>query len=239
MTQPWHGRTAVVVQHLAFEDLGSFEPVLEAEGLKITCLQAGVDDLPARIDEADLLVVLGGPIGVYETDVYPFIETELAALRQRLARRRPTLGICLGAQLMAQALGGRVYPGGRKEIGWSELQLSEAGAASPLKALTGVPVLHWHGDTFDLPAGAVHLAASARYPNQAFAAGAHALALQFHPEADARRFERWLIGHAAELSAAGIDIPALRQEAARLAPALARAGGDMLRAWLAGAASSM
>lgn len=232
MTQSWQGKKAVVVQHLAFEDLGSFEPVLAAEGLSITCLQAGVDDLSAPIDEADLLVVLGGPIGVYETDAYPFLETELAALRQRLARRRPTLGICLGAQLIAQALGGRVYPGGHKEIGWSELRLSDAGRASPLKRLAGVPVLHWHGDTFDLPAGAVHLAASEHYPNQAFAVGAHVLALQFHPEADARRFERWLIGHAAELGAARIDIPALRQEAARLAPALARAGGDMLRDWL-------
>ena len=236
MTQPWRGRTAVVVQHLSFEDLGSFGPVLEAEGLSIRYLQAGVDELAEPIEEADLLVVLGGPIGVYETDTYPFIETELTALRARLARRLPTLGVCLGAQLMAQALGGRVYPGGTKEIGWSELRLSEAGAASALNALAGVPVLHWHGDTFDLPPGALHLAASALYPNQAFSVGSHALALQFHPEADARRFERWLIGHAAELGAARIDIPALRRDAERLAPGLERAAGGLLKAWLAGIA---
>jgi GMP synthase (glutamine-hydrolysing) len=234
MTTRWHGRQVVVVQHLAFEDLGSFEPVLKAGGMSVTCLQAGVDDLKEAIDEADLVVVLGGPIGVYETDAYPFLEDELQALRARLARQRPTLGICLGAQLMAQAAGGRVYPGGRKEIGWSELQLSDAGQGSPLKHLGGVHVLHWHGDTFDLPPGAERLASSPLYENQAFSMGPNALALQCHPEATASAFECWLIGHAAELSAASIDIRALRAEAARLAPALEQAGANMLREWLEG-----
>lgn len=226
-------RHAIVIQHLAFEDLGSFAPVLREQGWTWSCLQAGVDGLGAA-READLLIVLGGPIGVCETDTYPFLTDELALLRERLAAGRPTLGVCLGAQLMAAALGARVYPGGRKEIGWSPLQLTPQGEASSLRHLQGVPVLHWHGDTFDLPAGSVHLARSDVYAHQAFAVGTHALGLQCHPEAQAQDFERWLIGHACELASAGLDVPALRQQARQFAPALAEAAAQMLRDWLHG-----
>ena len=224
-------RHAIVVQHLAFEDLGSFAPVLRALGWTWSCLQAGVDDLgPAR--EADLLIVLGGPIGVYETDTYPFLHDELALLRERLAAQRPTLGICLGAQLMAAALGARVHPGGTKEIGWSALHLTPEGEASCLRHVAGVPVLHWHGDTFTLPVDSTHLASSAVYPHQAFAVGAHALGLQCHVEARGADFERWLIGHACELASAGLDVPALRAAAQAHAPALEAAAARMLRDWL-------
>jgi len=228
MPTPHH---AIVIQHLAFEDLGSFSAVLRGLGWTWSCLQAGVDDLaPAR--EAELLIVLGGPIGVYETDTYPFLNDELALLRERLAAQRPTLGICLGAQLMAAALGARVHPGGTKEIGWSALQLTPQGEASCLRHLAGVPVLHWHGDTFTLPAGSTHLASSAVYPHQAFAVGAHALGLQCHVEAQAADFERWLIGHACELASAGLDVPALRAAAHAHAPALEAAAARVLRDWL-------
>lgn len=224
--------TVTVVQHLAFEDLGSFAQPLRELGHACRVVQAGVDDVGQAIDEAELLVVLGGPIGVYETDRYPFLVDELAALERRLAARRPTLGICLGAQLMARALGADVYPGGRKEIGWSELQLSPAGLQSPLQHLVSVPVLHWHGDTFDLPAGAELLASSAVYPHQAFRVGPNILGLQFHPEALTREFERWLIGHGGELASAGLDVPTLRAQARQHGPLLERAGQAMLRAWV-------
>lgn len=228
-----HQAVVTVVQHLAFEDLGSFAQPLRDLGHEIRLVQAGVDDLGRAIDEAALLVVLGGPIGVYETDRYPFLVEELAALERRLAARRPTLGICLGAQLIARALGAGVYPGGRKEIGWSELQLPPAGLSSPLQHLAGVPVLHWHGDTFDLPAGAELLASSTVYPHQAFRVGSNVLALQFHPEALTREFERWLIGHTGELASAGLDVPTLREQARQHGPLLERAGQAMLRAWVA------
>lgn len=224
-------RHAIVVQHLAFEDLGSFAPVLRAQGWTWTCLQAGVDELGAARD-ADLLIVLGGPIGVYETEAYPFLHDEIALLRERLSAQRPTLGICLGSQLMAAALGARVYPGGRKEIGWSPLQLTAAGQTSCLRHLAEVPVLHWHGDTFDLPEGSTHLASSSVYAHQAFSVGAHALALQCHPEAQLQDFECWLIGHACELASAGLDVPALRAAARTHAPALASAAAQMLGDWL-------
>lgn len=226
--------TVTVVQHLAFEDLGSFEPLLRQRGHAIDVLQAGVDDVSAAIRQAECLVVLGGPIGVYETEAYPFVLDEVEALRERLRARRPTLGICLGAQLMAAALGARVYPGGRKEIGWGPLRLTQAGRASPLAALEGVPVLHWHGDTFDLPEGCELLASTDVYERQAFSLGPNVLGLQCHPEADARRFERWLIGHAGELASAGIDVRALREQAQAFGPGLERASNAVLRDWLAG-----
>lgn len=226
--------TVTVIQHLAFEDLGSFEPVLRQRGHAIEVLQAGVDDVSAAIRQAECLVVLGGPIGVYETEAYPFVVDEVEALRERLSARRPTLGICLGAQLMAAALGARVYPGGRKEIGWGPLRLTSAGRASALSHLDGVAVLHWHGDTFDLPEGCELLASTDLFERQAFSLGPNVLGLQCHPEADARRFERWLIGHAGELASAGIDVRVLREQARALGPALERAAQGMLTGWLDG-----
>jgi GMP synthase (glutamine-hydrolysing) len=225
-------RHVTVIQHVAFEDLGSFETVLMARKAHIHRLQAGVDDLTVAIEEADLCVVLGGPIGVYETSTYPFLHEEIAALQRRMQARRPTLGVCLGAQLMAQAAGGRVYPGHAKEIGWSSLTLTAQGQHTPLKHLQGAAVLHWHGDTFELPPDAQRLASSELYANQALRIGPHALGLQFHPEVQAHTFERWLIGHAAELSTARIDVPQLRAQAQTHAGALEAAGQAMLGQWL-------
>src|SRR5262249_57807158 len=122
---------------------------------------------------AEVLIVLGGPIGVYQEQDYPFLTDELRVLERRLAADLPTLGICLGAQLMARALGAKVYAGPRKEIGWSPLHLSAAGRRSCLAPLAKrqAAVLHWHGDTFDLPAGATHLASTPDYPHPALACG--------------------------------------------------------------------
>lgn len=223
----------IALQHLAFEDLGLFAPVLADAGYEIEYRQAGV--APLGIDEwrgAELVVVLGGPIAAYDVQIYPWLEQQISGLRQRLALRRPTLGLCLGAQLMASALGARVYPGARKEIGWAPVELNEAGRASCLAALEGVPVLHWHGDTFDIPAGGNLLARTVLTPHQAFSHGRHALALQFHPEADPSRIEPWLIGHACELTQAGVDIPALRAHSAAQGAATRAAAKAVLASWL-------
>lgn len=225
-----------VIRHLAFEDLGSLEPVLIQRGFTIRYWEAGVDDL-SMLDplRADLLVVLGGPIGVYEDTIYPFLILEAGLLRERLTRDLPTLGICLGAQLMAAALGARVYGGPGKEIGWSPL-IAAPGAALPAgfrHLLTEeTPVLHWHGDTFDLPPGAERLAGSRLYPNQAFLWKRHGLALQFHAEVRTGHIERWLIGHAAELAQARISVPDLRAESRRYGPGLEAVAASFWKDWL-------
>jgi GMP synthase (glutamine-hydrolysing) len=225
---------ALCVRHLAFEDLGTFEAVLAERGFEVRVLDAGVDPLFESIIVADLTIMMGGPIGVYEEELYPFLTEELRALSVRLRERRPTLGICLGAQLVAAALGARVFPGPQKEIGWAALQLTESGRASCLRELEGQPVLHWHGDTFELPAGAELLASTSAYSNQAFAVGPTVLGLQFHPEVDARRFEQWLIGHGGELAAAKLDIAKLRATVKDGGRALQAAAARMLGRWLDG-----
>ncbi|UUP17053.1 glutamine amidotransferase [Nitratireductor thuwali] len=227
------GRTALAIRHIGFEDLGSFAAPLQEAGYEIEYIDVAERE-PATLDPlgADLLVVLGGPIGVYDHDAYPVVTAEIGLLRARLAADRPTLGICLGAQLMAAALGARVYPGPAKEIGWSALDLSDAAAPNPLAVLQDVPVLHWHGDTFDLPGGGTLLASTPLCANQAFARGSNVLGLQFHPEVLGARFEHWLLGHASELSTAGVSPAALRGDARRYAGELEKAGPAMLTAWL-------
>ena len=223
---------ATAIRHVPFEDLGGFEDVLTARGFDLRYADAGIA-LPD--DDPDLLVVLGGPIGAYEEDAYPFLAAEIRLVADRLAAGKPTLGICLGCQIMARALGARVYPSGVKEIGWSPLTLTEAGARSPLAHLDGeaTDVLHWHGDTFDLPDGAVLLASTPVCRHQAFAVGDTALGLQFHAEVTAPGLEQWFIGHACEIASTdGIDVPGLRTATKARAGNLQRQGTRFLNAWL-------
>jgi GMP synthase (glutamine-hydrolysing) len=234
-------KSCVAVRHVAFEDLGLLGPLLAARGYAIRYHDAGI----ARFDAAtlvapDLVVVLGGPIGVYERESYPFIGDEIAAIAARLAANKPLLGICLGAQMMAAALGARVAPGPVKEIGWAPLTLTPAGQASVLAPLGVSPVLHWHGDNCELPAGCERLAATTHCPVQAFARTPAQLALQFHLETEPARFETWLVGHTVELGKAGIDPRAVREQVRTLGPASAELGRKVLASWLdavAGAAA--
>lgn len=234
-------KSAFVIRHVAFEDLGTFAPVLAALGYGVTWHEAGRYPLPRRdAAEADLLIVLGGPIGVGDRDDYPSIGEEIAAVRQRLAGDAPTLGICLGSQIMAAALGARVYPGANgKEIGWSPLRLTETGLAGPLAEIgpAATAVLHWHGDTFDLPSEARLLASTPPYAHQAFSVGRHGLALQFHPEVSATGLESWFIGHAVEIAATpGVSVAKLRADTVRHAPTLAHCGPRFFERWLTGVA---
>ncbi|WP_394778312.1 glutamine amidotransferase [Undibacterium sp.] len=231
-------RTAVAIRHIHFEDLGTLSQVLDTHGYQIQYLDAAVDDL-AALDalQPDLLIVLGGPIGAFDDDKYPFLTMELNILKRRLQHGLPVLGICLGAQLLARAMGAEVYPMGVKEIGFSPLQLTPEGMQSPLAAVKDAAVLHWHGDQFDIPPGAVRLAGTDVGINQAFSFGTQVLGLQFHLEADPQKIEHWLLGHAGELAQAGIDPRHIREQAGQHGARPTAAARQVMEAWLRGLGS--
>jgi GMP synthase (glutamine-hydrolysing) len=189
-------KTALAVRHVHFEHLGALEPLLAAAGYVVRYVEAPTADWKSE-KSPDLLVLLGGPISVNDHVDYPFLVGELAFVKQHLQEGRATLGLCLGAQLMARALGQRVFAMGHKEVGWSALAPTPAGSAHPLRHLLyeSLPVLHFHGETFDLPEGAELLASTALCQHQAFSLGSRALGLQFHPEVT-RRAARELVGGA-------------------------------------------
>ena len=224
-------RRALAIRHVPFEDLGAFGPVLERRGFSIDYADAG--ETPLDDVGADLLIVLGAPIGVYGVESYPFLVDEIAPIGRRLAQGAPLIGICLGAQLMAAATGARVYPSGVRAIGLAPITLTEAGRASCLAPFAAEPLtLHWHGDTFDLPEGATLLASTDQVKHQAFSLGANAIGFQFHPEVQPQRFERWLVGHAVEIAQAGIDPRTLRTDMRTHGPALAAKAARVLDLWL-------
>jgi GMP synthase (glutamine-hydrolysing) len=229
-------REVLAIRHVHFEDLGSLEQVLGERAWFVRYLDVGHGRIEAPNPAAPALtVVLGGPIAAYDDAAYPTLKPLLNLIEKRIEAGRPTLGICLGAQLIARALGARVYPAQRKEIGWVPLTLTDAGRNSPVRHLDGehVSMLHWHGDTFDLPVDAVRLASTLDCENQAFSWGPHVLGFQCHPEVRGDRFERWLIGHAGEIaSTAGLDAPSLRADTARLAPTLEAAARKTFGEWL-------
>jgi GMP synthase-like glutamine amidotransferase len=171
-------------QHVAFEGLGSIQPWLESRGAVITGTRFFEE--PAAMPntgDIDLLVVMGGPMSVNEEDLYPWLKAEKRFVEEMIKEGKSVLGICLGAQLIANALGARVYPNGEKEIGWLPVQSVEN--PSKARAFSFPPqslVFHWHGETFDLPSGAVHLARSEVCEHQAFQVGERAIGLQFHLE---------------------------------------------------------
>jgi GMP synthase (glutamine-hydrolysing) len=225
-------KTAVALRHLAFEDLGLIEPWLKRRGWAVHYYDVGVDEL-WRLDlsQVDLLAVLGGPIGAEDDHLYPYLTEEARIIAERIQSGRPLLGICLGAQLMARAMGARVSPMGYKEIGFSPLVLASQAAQTPLARIASQSVLHWHGDQFELPEGVTSLASTSRCPNQAFMVGEHAMAWQFHLEVDAARIEQWLIGHAGELGQAQINVQVLRDEAMRQRGGLAAGLNAVMTDW--------
>lgn len=225
-------KTCVAIRHLPFESLDAWEAPL-AERFALDYVDAPVDGVDDSIDP-DLLVVLGAPLGANDGEAYPFLEDEIRLLRRRLQAQRPTLGICLGAQLMARALDATVTAGDIAEIGWIPLTLSPAGIASPLKHFDGQPVFHWHSDQLQLPDGAQLLASTPDCPHQAFAIGSNILGLQFHPEVSAGQLQAWYVGHHRSLVASGLDVHRLRRDAERHSASLQQAGQACLAEWLDG-----
>jgi GMP synthase-like glutamine amidotransferase len=169
---------AWVIQHLDEEGPLEIGRALEREGIE---LRSGIPD---TMDDVEALVVMGGPQSAYSDRRFPTRQRELLLLEEAILLGVPTLGICLGAQLLAVAAGGRCRRGtAGPEVGWFPVEVTQVN--DPLfGGLRRFTTLHWHGDTFDLPPEAVHLASSERYPNQAFRVGERAWGIQFHPEVD-------------------------------------------------------
>jgi GMP synthase (glutamine-hydrolysing) len=225
-------KTGLIIRHEPHEGIAGFREPIEAAGYKLDRIDVG--DLgfgTLDLGAPDLLIMMGGPMGVYEQAEHPWIACQLRRLARRLDARRPTLGVCFGAQMIAAAMGARVYPGPAKEVGFDALTIIDP--ASPLGHLAEVPVLHWHGDTFDLPADVELLASSAAYPHQAFRRGPNILALQFHAEMGLDpRFEHWVDQWPEALAEVGSSPDTMRADHARLGPGAVDAGRRMIAQWL-------
>lgn len=201
-------KTVLVLQHVEPESPGRIERALESvgAGLVIVRIFKG-DPVPAAIGDNDGLLIMGGPMSVYEQDRYPHLKAEIHLLQQAVEKRRPVLGTCLGSQLLAAALGAKVYPGKQKEIGWFPVHLSPDAGTD--KLWTGLPKsftgFHWHGDVFDLPDGAVSLASSDLTAHQAFRFGQNAYGFLFHMEVTATMIREWVRSFEGEMKQAGIS----------------------------------
>lgn len=207
----------MVIQHVAHEGLGTIGPALFRAGLEVEFLRIYENaNIPMTADGYSALIVLGGPMGVYETGAYPFMEKEVKLISSALKMRLPILGICLGAQLLAKAAGAEVYKGSAKEIGWYDVELSEEGSDDPL--FLGMPfrfkVFQWHGDTFDVPEGGIRLASSELFPNQVIKVGPNAYGFQFHLEVTEEMIKDWIAVNSDELNAlkGNIDPEAIVRE---------------------------
>ncbi len=194
--------SVLILKNIETEGPGTIEDFLFDNGVDFRIIELSEEEIPPAV-EADSLVILGGPMSVKDVDEYPYIAREIELAREFIDKGRKVFGICLGAQIMARALGAGVYPGPESETGWYEIEISEDAARDPmLRRLAADPasgelqtrfrVFHLHGETFDIPAGAVRLAGSALYPNQAFKYGRNAYAFQFHIEVKKEMIYDWL-----------------------------------------------
>ncbi len=223
-----------VLQHHAGETLGTIEAALSARNVepRVVAGFAG-EPIPRQFGDAAGLIILGGPMGVSEGDKYPFLRDELHLIEDALARDAPILGVCLGGQLLANALGAAVTQAARPEIGWYPLHLTEAARRDRLWADAPSPCMafHWHGDVFALPPGAVALASSTPTPCQAFRFGANAYGLQCHLEVTAPLLESWLSAWGDGLPAAGVTAGAIRAQARQELPRLRHLAESLFGTW--------
>ena len=221
MKAPW-----LVVRHLELEDIGTIASVLAKLQIPYRYLDVyRGEPVPSDVAGLSGLIVMGGPMGVYEADLYPFLTAEMNLIRDAMEHSFPVLGICLGSQLIAGALGARVYPGPHKEIGWHPVEVVKRDDPLASGLPSTFPALHWHGDTFDLPARAERLFRSRFYENQGFRFGRNVYALQFHFEIDAAMIDDWLAdkGCQREIAAVpGLSAATIRADTQRNADGLER-----------------
>jgi GMP synthase-like glutamine amidotransferase len=188
------------IQNIGFETLGTLEELIHSDGYQIENIEAQTDTIPSKADGYVAIVILGGPMAVYDETNYQYLSKEQELIRDAIKNEVPVLGICLGSQLIAQATGGRVYRGPKKEIGWFNVTLTPNGRESLFKGIKTktVRVFQWHGDTYDLPSTANIMAFSNLYP-QAFKVGS-AIGMQFHLEVNRKMIERWIQEYSQEIN---------------------------------------
>jgi len=223
-----------VLQHVAAEPLGVIGDALDARGVETQYVRAFAGEpVPGGVKNAAGVVVMGGPMGVYEQRKYPFLSQEVRLIEAALKAERPVLGICLGSQLLASALGAEVTEAEQKEIGWFPLTLSDAASADRLfhEVERSFTAYHWHGDVFDLPGGAVSLASSARTQCQAFGYREQAYGLLFHLEVTQKIVEDMVEGFAGELDEEGLDGAEIIAQTREHLPQLQRIGASVFERW--------
>jgi len=222
------------LQHVAAEPLGIIGDALEAGriGVEYVHVFAGTP-VPGDMTGAAGLVVMGGPMGVYEQAEYPFLSQEIRLIEAALKAEKPVLGVCLGSQLIASALGAEVKKGDHKEIGWFPVALTEAAYTDRLfsEVERAFTAYHWHGDVFDLPGGAASLASSAQTQCQAFVYGDCAYGLLFHLEATHKIVEDMVCGFAGELDEEKVDGAEIIAKTRKHLPQLQRLGGPVFQRW--------
>ena len=224
----------LVVQHSPIEGPGLLAEVLAEREVAMTLVAADAELPASALADHGGLVVLGGPMGVYQREAYPRLGGEIELLATAVARGVPVLGICLGSQLLAAALGARVYRSGGMELGWHEVRLEPEASADPL--LGGAPprfaALHWHGDVFELPAGARALASSERTRHQAYAYGERAWGLLFHLETRPDDIRAMASAFPEDLVAGGQTLASLAASTALHAAEAAQLGRAVFHRWI-------
>ncbi len=206
----------LIIKNVFSEGPGTIEDHLRAASASYSVIDLSVGDAVPALDPFTHLVIMGGPMAVYEMHRYPYLVNEALLINEAIKANKHVLGVCLGAQMLAHVLGARVYPGQKKEIGWYDVALTPDGMRDPLLSMLALPsknaaqVFQWHGDTFDLPPGAVRLAFSDLFPNQAFRYNDRVYALQFHIEVTPVIVHNWL---AAEK---GVDFAAIAADSERI-----------------------
>jgi GMP synthase (glutamine-hydrolysing) len=224
------------LQHVATEPLGTIADALLARGIDVEYVRVYAGEaVPASLGDAAGLMVMGGPMGVYEQNELPFLRDEIRLIESALRDEKPVFGVCLGSQLLATALGAEVRQGERKEIGWFAVSLTEEGQRDRLfgNVAPSFNAYHWHGDVFDLPRGAVQLASSEQTTHQAFRFGSRAYGLLFHLEATPQIVSDMVTAFAGELAEERMSGDEIISSMNDHLPALKEIGATVFTRWAA------